>query len=78
MGNRSDGIKENQRPAESTSDIVKDGTKSLSSSSLSNVTNSDEKTAENGKVVSADRPPLETFKTAAEDLPVVEGEVKTP
>jgi hypothetical protein len=78
MGNRSDGIKENQRPAESTSDIVKDGTKSLSSSPLSNVTNSDEKTAENGKVVSADRPPLETFKTAAEDLPVVEGEVKTP
>ena len=78
MGNKSDGIKENQRPAESTSEIVKDGRKSLGSSPLSNVTNSDEKTAENGKVISADRLPLGTFKTAAEDLPSVEGEVKTP
>ena len=46
--------------------IVKEGGKSLGASPLSNVTNGEENVVENGKVLLADRPPLETFKTAAE------------
>lgn len=58
--------------------IVKEARKSLGASPLSNVTNGDERVVENGKVVPSDRPSLETFKTAAEDLPLVNGEVKKP
>lgn len=71
-------LMENQRSVDGTTDNVKEGRKSLGASPLSNVTNSEEKVVENGLVMPSDRPPLETFKTAAEDLPVVGGEVKTP
>jgi hypothetical protein len=65
-----------QKPVDGIADTVKEGRKSLGASPLSNVTNGQDNAAENGKS-QADRPPLETFKTAAEDLPLVNGEVKT-
>ena len=71
-------LKENQRPSSGISDIAKEGGKLLGSSPLANVTDGEEQVAEDGKVVSAERPPLETFKTAAEDLPIVDGDAKTP
>lgn len=67
-----------QKAADGIADNVKEGRKSLGASPLSNVTNGEEVVVENGKVVPADRPALETFKTAAEDLPLVNGEVETP
>ena len=60
-----------------TADIVKDERKSLGAPPGAIVTNGEDKFVENGSVVPADRPPLETFKTANEDLPAVNGEDKT-
>ena len=76
MGSNSDVAKENQKPAEGIIDIVKDGSKSPEISPLATVTGGEEKVIENGNVVPAERPLLETFKTAAEDLPLVDGEAK--
>ncbi len=47
---------------------VKDGRQPLAASPFSDVVNGEEKVVENGDIVQADRPPLETFVTAAETL----------
>ena len=60
-----------------TADIVEEGRKSLGSSPLPNLTNGEENGVEKENEVPAERPPLETFETAAEELPVINGEVKT-
>ncbi|KAG0651267.1 AB hydrolase superfamily [Hyphodiscus hymeniophilus] len=89
-GSRDSGVEHNavdvaatnatsSKQKDETMDVVKVDRKSLPTSPLSNVTNGDEeKVVENGKVVSADRPPLETFKTAAEYFPSVNNEVMRP
>jgi hypothetical protein len=71
-------FKENQKAPEGPSDIVKESRRALAGSPLAQVHNGEELVVENGQVVSAERPPLETFKTAAEELIIVGGEVKTP
>jgi hypothetical protein len=72
----SDAVGNNMEKA-GTADIAKDGRKSLGASPVSKETNGEETVVENGKLAPAERPPLETFTTAAEDLPVIDGDVKT-